>query len=185
MSETTEGLSNEFVKWKEAFESKGLKVNLGKSRVMISGGIEKDSLSKSKVDQCGVCSLGIKASSVLCVQCEKCIHDRCARMKRVTVKFSRNFVCRNCKGNIAETVKQEETLCDEIETVKIFTYFGGRVSADGECEAAVTALTRCWWVKFSKCGRFHIKQKGAVYASYVSPAILYGSEACSLKERDI
>ena len=33
MSETIEGLRNKFQKWKEAFESKGLKVNLGKTKV--------------------------------------------------------------------------------------------------------------------------------------------------------
>ena len=32
MIETIEGLRNKFLKWKEAFESKGLKVNLGKPR---------------------------------------------------------------------------------------------------------------------------------------------------------
>ena len=31
MSETIEGLMSKFLKWKEAFESKGLKVNLGKT----------------------------------------------------------------------------------------------------------------------------------------------------------
>ena len=35
MSETTEGLRNEFLKWKEAYESKGLKVNYGKIKVML------------------------------------------------------------------------------------------------------------------------------------------------------
>ena len=34
---------------------------------MVSGSIAKDDLSKSKVDQCGVCSLKVKANSVLCV----------------------------------------------------------------------------------------------------------------------
>ena len=29
-----------------------------------------------------------------------------------------------------------------------FTYLGDRVSAHGRCEAAVTARTGCWWVKF-------------------------------------
>ena len=33
MSETIEGLRNNFFRWKEAFESKGLKVNLGKIKV--------------------------------------------------------------------------------------------------------------------------------------------------------
>ena len=37
VSETMEGLREKFWKWKEAFESKGLKVNLGKTKVVMSG----------------------------------------------------------------------------------------------------------------------------------------------------
>ena len=37
MSETVEGLREKIWKWKEAFESKGLKVNLGKTKVLVSG----------------------------------------------------------------------------------------------------------------------------------------------------
>ena len=44
MSETIEGLRNTLLKWKEAFESKGLKVNLGKTKVMVCGGITKDGM---------------------------------------------------------------------------------------------------------------------------------------------
>ena len=36
-------------------------------------------------------------------------------------------------------MEQEERLCNEVETVREFTYLGERVSADGGCEAAVTA----------------------------------------------
>ena len=36
-SKTMEGLNEKFWKWKEAFESKGLKVNLGKTKVVVSG----------------------------------------------------------------------------------------------------------------------------------------------------
>ena len=36
-SETMEGLREKFRKWKEAFESKKLKVNLGKTKVVVSG----------------------------------------------------------------------------------------------------------------------------------------------------
>ena len=50
-----------------------MKVNLGKTKVMVSGGITKDGLSKTKVDACGVCSLRVKANSVLYVQCVKWI----------------------------------------------------------------------------------------------------------------
>ena len=53
------------------------------------------------------------------------------------------------------------------------------VSAGGGCEAAVTVRTRCGWVKFRECSellygwRFPLWPKGAVYLSYVIPAILY------------
>ena len=62
------------------------------------------------------------------------------------------------------------------------------MSASGGCEAA---RTRCGWVRFRECGelqhgkKFPLKLKGAVYRSYVWPAILYGSEAWCLKESEI
>ena len=110
-----------FLRWKEAFESKGLKVDLGKAKVMVCGGITKDSMSKSKVDPCWVCFLRVKANSVLCVQCGKWIYGRCAGVKSVTPKFSKNFTCRKCEGNIGEAMEQELKLCDEVETVKELT----------------------------------------------------------------
>ena len=65
MSEIIESLNclthqDKFLKWKEAFESKGLKDNHGKTKVIVSGGITKDGMSKSKVDPCGVCNLRVK-----------------------------------------------------------------------------------------------------------------------------
>ena len=92
-SEIFEGLRNNFLKWREAFERKGLKVNLGKTKVMVCGSITKDGMSKSKVDPCRVCSLRVKANSVLCLLCGKWIHGRCTGMKSVTPKFRRNFTC--------------------------------------------------------------------------------------------
>ena len=77
-SKTTKGLRNNLIKWKEALDSKGLKVNLGKTNVMVSGGITKDGMSNSKVDPCGICSLRVKVNSALCLQCGKRIHGRCA-----------------------------------------------------------------------------------------------------------
>ena len=56
MSETMEGFRDKFLKWKEAFESKSLKLNFGKTKVMVSVGKTKDGLSKSEVNPCEVCS---------------------------------------------------------------------------------------------------------------------------------
>ena len=41
-----------------------------------------------------------KATSVLCVQCGKWMHDRCAGVMAVTSKFSGNFASMKCEGNI-------------------------------------------------------------------------------------
>ena len=142
MSETIEVLRNRFLEWKGAFESKGMKVSLGKTKVMVSSGITQNGLSKSKVDPC-LDSLRVKANSVLCVQCGRWTHGRCARVKRVTPMFLRNLTCRKCEGNIGEAVEQEENVCDAMETVKKSKYLGDRVSAGGGCEASVTARTRC------------------------------------------
>ena len=76
---------------------------------MVSGGITKDGMSKSKVDLCGVDSLRVKANSVLCIQCGKWTHSRCAGVKRVTSKFLQNVACRKCEGNIGEAMEKEET----------------------------------------------------------------------------
>ena len=110
MSETIKGLRNNFIKWKEAFESKGLKVNLGKTMVMVSGNITKDGMHKSKVHPCGVGSLRVNANTVLCAQCSKWIHSRCVGVKRVTTQSSRNVPCRKCEENIGEAMEQEEKL---------------------------------------------------------------------------
>ena len=52
-SETMGGQREKFWKWKEAFVSKGLKVNLGKTKVVVSGA--EGEVSVSKVDPCGIC----------------------------------------------------------------------------------------------------------------------------------
>ena len=87
-------------------------------------------------------------------------------------------------------MEQKEKLCDEVETVREFTYLGDMVSAGGGCEAAVTARTGCWWVKLRECsellcGRtFPLKLKGAAHSSDIRPPTVYGSVAWCLKESE-
>ena len=150
MSETMEELRKKSWKWKEAFERKGLKVNLGKTKVVVSGA--DGEVSVSKVDPCGICGKRVMANSMLCVKCEKWIHGRCARVKRVTSRLGRDFVCGRCKKQPVGLVEPVEELCEEVETARGFCYLGDRVNASGGCEAAVTARARIGWVKFRECG---------------------------------
>ena len=94
------------------------------------------------------------------------------------------------EGNIGEAVEQKEKLCDEVETVREFTYLGDWVSAGGGCGAAVIArviggLSLRSAVSCCMAGDFYLRLKGAVYGSYVWTVILYGSESLCLKEGEI
>ena len=88
-------------------------------------------------------------------------------------------------------MEQEEKLCDEVETVREFTYLRDKVSAGGGCEAAVTARTIYGRVMLRECGellcgrRFPPKLKGTGNVCYVRPAILYEGEAWCLKESEM
>ena len=73
-----EGLREKFWKWKEAFESKGLKVNLGNTNKVLVSGAEGE-ITVSTIDPCGICGKRVMANSVLCVKCGKWIYGRCAR----------------------------------------------------------------------------------------------------------
>ena len=60
ISETMEDLKKIFWNWKYALESKGLKVNTRKTKVMVSG--SEGELFKSKIDPCGVCGRRVTAN---------------------------------------------------------------------------------------------------------------------------
>ena len=67
MNETMLDLKERFWSWKEALESKGLKVYIRKLKVVVSG--SEGDLFKSKIDPSEVCGRIVMANSVLCMKC--------------------------------------------------------------------------------------------------------------------
>ena len=65
------------------------------------------------------------ANSVLCVKCGKWIHRRYAKVKEVTPRLDRGFVCGRCKKQADGLVEPLEGLCEVVEMVRGFCYFGG------------------------------------------------------------
>ena len=179
ISETMEDLKERFWNWKNALESKGLKVNTRKTKVMVSG-LERGQF-KSKIDLCGVCGRRVMANLVLCTKCGNWVHGRCAKIERVTASLATLFVCSRWREIIKGTVNSIKKLCDEVETVNGFCYLGDRLNASGGCEAVITARVRIGWVRFRKCeelllgNRFPLKTKGKVCRCCVRSAILYES----------
>ena len=132
------------------------------------------------------------SNSVLCTACGKWVHTRCTDKKKVAVYLNKNFVCKKCRS-VVKNFKgpADEKLCDGMETVSKFTYLGDRLNATGGCETAVTARSRIGRMKFRECSeilkgrRFSLKMKGKIYKSCIRSAMLYGSEAWCLREKEM
>ena len=77
-----EKMKEKFLKWKEAFESKGLKVNLKETKVMVSG--SKGKVLKSIVDLCAKCGKRVMEKSVMCATCGKWVHGGCLKTKKLS-----------------------------------------------------------------------------------------------------
>ena len=90
MGETMKELTEIFDEWREALESKGMRVSLGKTKFMVSG-MEKETFD-SKIDPCGVCGTRVKSNSVLCTPRGKWVHAKCTNKKKVSVYLNKGFV---------------------------------------------------------------------------------------------
>ena len=140
MSENLEDLRERFQRWRGELESKGKKVNIRKTKMMVSGAEGK--IVRSKVDSCGICGKRVTSNAMLCTVCKKWVHARCAQTKKVSSSFAQQFICRRCKDIGDGKEEPVEMLCDEVETVKGFCYLRDRLNASGGCETSVTARIR-------------------------------------------
>ena len=124
MNENIENLNEKFLKWKEAFESKELKVKLKKTKVMVSG--SKGEVLKSKVDPCAKCGKRVMANSMMYTKCGKWVHGRCAKMKRVTLTLAKGFVCKLSVTTKEEMMEPSEEISffNQVAFVKSFCYLG-------------------------------------------------------------
>ena len=70
IAETEEELIKRLNKWKDNVESKGMRVNMNKSKVIISGA-RQNVRQKAVRWPCGVCSKGVGSNSLQCTCCQK------------------------------------------------------------------------------------------------------------------
>ena len=79
MSETIEDLKERFWNWKDVLESKGLKINIIKTKAMV--GESEGELFKSKIDPCRDCGRRVMANSMLDTKCGNWARGRCAKIE--------------------------------------------------------------------------------------------------------
>ena len=76
VAETEELLMEKLRKWKKGMELKGLRVNIGKTKVMRCQ-VRIGQAEDSGKYPCGVCKQGVGDNSIKCVACHRWVHKRC------------------------------------------------------------------------------------------------------------
>ena len=104
IAETEEQLIKRLNEWKENVESKGMRVNMNKTKVMISG---ERQMVWQKADRwpCGVCNKGVGSNSLQCTSCQKRVHKKCSGIKGNMTKVAKSFICRGCLNPVTSAVR--------------------------------------------------------------------------------
>ena len=105
---------------RNTLESKGLKVNISKMKVMrcVQDGVPKE----AAVDPCSVCGKRVGVNSVHCATCGYWVYKRCSGMRRSLVRVAQVFVCKLCRaggGKAADEFHFEDV---KLECVCEFAY---------------------------------------------------------------
>ena len=95
-AETCESLLTKMAVWKNCLESKGLKVNMGKTKVMISCR-NLHTMHTSGKYPCAVCREGVGKNLIFCNGCSFWVH-KCSNIPGRLVEDP-DFRCRRCLGN--------------------------------------------------------------------------------------
>jgi len=181
-------LKEKISKWKACMEAKGLKMNIDKTKVMVSGRKE-GAVEKSGKWPCGVCGKGVGTNSIRCTNCQCWIHRKCSGLKGRLSSYEATFTCKACvQGQVSISSSRELKVgADLFERVGKFCYLGDMINADGGVESSSVARIRCAWKKFRELSPIlaakgiPLKLKGKVYVACVRSAMIYGSETWAIK----
>ena len=95
IAETEEELIKRLNEWKENVESKGMRVYMNKTKVMISG-VRQMVWQKAARWPCVVCSKGVGSNSLQCTSCQKWVHKKCSGIKGSMSKVAKSLICSGC-----------------------------------------------------------------------------------------
>ena len=189
-AESMEELLVKVQTWKTEMEKKGLRVNMGKTKIMESG-INLDVLKKSAKYFCGVCQSGVGSSNaIFCGGCKRWVHKKCSGIKG-PLRPDPEFRCARCLGTARaideREVSEAEVGNEKLEVVPDFCYLGDMLSAGGGCELAAITRCKCAWGKFrqllpllTNC-HLPLLTRGKVYSSCVRSVMLHAAETWAMK----
>ena len=143
-----------FREWRRAVERRGLKVNLKKTKMMVTQREVGDVVGVGRYP-CGVCGLGVRANSVLCTACGKWCHKRCSGLGRLSAAAVSLFRCLACAwGSAGRAVGVGGGVVGE---VKQFCFLGDVLECGVGSERAIRARVRAAWGKWKEIASLLVK----------------------------
>jgi len=78
IAETEEDSIKRLNEWKSNVENRGMRVNMNKTKIMISGERQKPVQNAARWPY-GVCGRGVGSNSIQCTSCQKWVHKKCIK----------------------------------------------------------------------------------------------------------
>ena len=197
MAESEEELLERVRTWKEGMEAKGLRVNMGKTKIMKCHD-KSGQMEDSGKFPCGVCRKGVGNNSILCVTCNKWVHKRCSGVSGVLHSVVQ-FCCPKCEAlkhnqTVAEVPERKDLVLGQfsgLERVDKFCYLGDMIGSGGGAAEAAQTRVKCAWGKFRELSPILVSRgvsrrlKGKIYRACVQSVMTYGSETWAMKAEDM
>ena len=192
VSESLEESVRRLLTWKEEMEKKGLRVNAGKTKIMICG-TGLDLLQSSGESPCAVCHTGVGSNSIFCSGCKHWVHKKCSGFKRLKKEpdYRRTWCQGTPRALDGRPQKEVQVGPDKLEVVASFCYLGDMLSAASGCELSTTTRVKTAWKKFKdllpvlSSHYLSFKTRGRVYSSCVRIAMLHASETWPLTKLNL
>ena len=132
-------------------EQKELRVNAGKTKIMIYG-MGLDLLQSSGEFPCAVCRTGVGSNSIFCKGCKHWVHKKCSGLKGLIEDL--DYRCTWCQRTArpldGRPQREVQVGPDKLEKVASFCYLGDVLSAVGGCELSATTRMKTAWKKFKE-----------------------------------
>ena len=95
MAESEDELRQRIKMWKGGMEEKGLRVNMGKTKVMQILA-EQEQVVKPAKWPCGICKKSAATGSIQCLKCARWVHRKCSGIKGSLKGMEGLYVCVVC-----------------------------------------------------------------------------------------
>ena len=192
IAESLEECVRRLLTWKEAMEKKGLRVNAGKTKIMIYG-TRLDLLQSSGKFSCAVCHTGVGSKSIFCNGCKHWVHKKCSGLKHL--KKDPDYRCTRCQGTArpldGRPQKEVQVGPDKLEVVAFFLLLRRHALSSrwlwtfnhNTCENRLEKVKDLLPVLSSR--HLFFKTHGRVYSSCVRSAMLHASETWPLTKPNL